>query len=59
MERVVLAPALSFDLALFLGAKVSQYLESRAPALEFHLPVDDNRSWHNDQVRAPHAFITG
>jgi hypothetical protein len=59
MERVFFAPPVSLDLPLFLRAKIGENLKGRAPFLKLHLPVDDNRGWHDDQVRAPHALITG
>lgn len=58
VERVLLAPALSLNLALFLRAEVGQNLESWTPALEFHLPVDYDRGWDYDEVRTPNATVT-
>ena len=57
MEGVVLTPALPLEFALLLSAEVRKNLETRAPSLELHLPVDHDRRRHDDQVRSPDASV--
>ena len=57
VEAVVFAPTLALHFTLLLRAKVSQDLQRGAPALELHLPVDDDSCWDDDQMRAPDASI--
>jgi hypothetical protein len=57
MERVVLAPALSFQLPFFLRPKVSKHLQTRTPPLELHLPVYHNRRWNDNQVWPPDTSV--
>ena len=53
MESVGLAPAVALGLALLGAAKVGEQLESRAPLLELHLPVQHDRCGDHDQVGTP------
>ena len=48
MEAIVFAPTLTLHFALLLRAKVCQDLQCRAPALELHLPVDDDSRRDNN-----------
>lgn len=41
------------------GAKVGEDLESRAPLLELKLPVKQDRGGNHNEVRPPHALLTG
>jgi hypothetical protein len=59
VKRILFAPAVSLELALFLGAEVSQYLQGWAPSLELHFPVDNNRSGYDNEVRSPDTLIAG
>ena len=57
VEGVLLAPAMSLDLSLLLGAEVGEDLEAWAPLFKFHLPVHDDRCWYNDEMRTPDALV--
>ena len=59
MERVVFAPAMSFNLSFFLRPKISQYFESRTPLFKLHFPVHNDGCGYNNQMRTPYSFITG
>ena len=59
VERIVLAPSLPLDFPFLLRTKVSQDLESRAPPLELHLPVNDDGCRHYNKVWTPHPLVTG
>ena len=59
VKRVLFAPPMPLDLPLLLRAEVCEYLQCRAPLLELHLPIDNNGSGHDNQVRAPDALIAG
>ena len=53
VERVRLGPALALGAALLGRAEVGEQLEAGTPLLELHLPVEQHRRGHDDQVRAP------
>ena len=57
MERVFLTPSLALRLSFFLRSEVGKNLKRRAPALELHLPVDNDGSGHDDQVWTPDTAI--
>lgn len=62
MESIGLGPALPFELPLLGRAVVGQQLESRAPLLALHLPVQHHRGGNHNQVWPPdtpaHAFLS-
>ena len=59
VERIILAPAMTFDLSLLLRAEIGENLEGWAPLFEFHLPINDDSGRHYNQMRAPYSLITG
>lgn len=46
----------SLLLPLFRGAVVGEDLESRAPLLQLHLPIEHHAGGHHNQVGAPHTW---
>jgi len=58
MERIFLAPPLSFNFTFFLRAEVGQNLQSGTPTLELHLPVYNNGRRHYDQMWTPYTTVT-
>jgi hypothetical protein len=59
VEGILLAPTMSLNFPLFLGAKVSKDLESWTPLLELHFPVHDDGGWDDNEMRSPDSFVTG
>ncbi len=57
MERIVFAPALSFQFSLLLTSEIGEHLQRRTPPLELHFPVDHNSRRHDDQMGAPDAAV--
>lgn len=57
VEVELVVPALTQLFPSFGRAVVSKDLESGKKLLEFHFPVHENTSWHDDQVRTPDAPI--
>ena len=58
VERVLSAPPVTFKFAFLLRSEVGEDLESRAPLLKLHFPIDDDSSRNHDEVRAPHTSVT-
>lgn len=54
---VLRVPTDTLLLTLLLVAVVGQHLHAGQELLELHLPVQDDRGGHDDEMRAPHTLV--
>lgn len=57
VEAVQFRPSLSFGFPFLGRTEVRHDLEGRAPPLELNLPVHQDGSGHNHQVRTPYSLL--
>ena len=59
IEGILIIPPLPELFATFRIAVVAKDLEARQKLLELHLPVQQDASRHDDEMRTPDTTITG